>query len=189
MAAFERSYKLIYKATITGNPTVINIDNVFDHTRSLYGIMFTQYYYNTGGTHDQKNLRRNGTTNTDSDNTRSTVVLQHSQSSAIYDGNTSNATFSTGGYAGSAATERGNTIMYYNPSNRGVLPSYYEEAIGFVNGTGFRAQANAGFKIDALMHDGMEIKNVGNQYVDGVLRVFKVDDQALYYKGQGIAVS
>ena len=135
MSAFERSYKLIYKATITGNPVEIKIDNVFDHTRSLYVIMFTQYYYNTGGTHDQWNLRRNGTTNTDSDVTRSSVVLQHGQGSAIYQGNTSNATLSTGAYAGSAETERGNTITYYNPSNRGILPSYYQEAIGFVKGT------------------------------------------------------
>lgn len=189
MSAFERSYKLIYKANITGNPTVINIDNVFDQSRSQYVIMFTQFYYNTGGTHDQWNLRRNGTTNTDSDITRSSVVLQHSQSAAIYQGNTSNSTFSTGTYAGNAATERGNSITYYYPSNRGVLPSFYQDCIGFVTGTGFRAQANAGFKIDALMHDGIEIKNVGNQYVDGVLRIFKVDDQQLYFKGEGIAVS
>ena len=189
MAAFERSYKLIYKATITGNPVEIKIDNVFDHSRSQYVIMLTQFYYNTGGTHLITNLRRNGTTNTDSDVTRSTVVLQHSQSAAIYDGNTGNATFSTGVYAGGAATERGNSIMYYNPSNRGVLPSYYEECIGVVTGTGFRAQANGGFKIDALMHDGISIKNVGNQYVDGVLRVFKIDDQQLYFKGEGIAVT
>ena len=31
--------------------------------------------------------------------------------------------------------------------------------------------------------------NVGNQYVDGVIRVFKVDDQQLYFKGQGVEVT
>ena len=189
MSAFERSFKLIYKANITGNPTVINIDNLFDATRGLYVIMFTQYYYNTGGTHDQWNLRRNGTLNTDSDITRSALVLQHSQGAAIYQGNTSNATLSTGTYAGAAATERANNIIYYYPSNRGVLPSLYQESVGHVSGTGYRVQVTASIKIDALMHDGIQVKNVGNQYVDGVIRVFKVDDQQLYFKGQGVEVT
>ena len=189
MSAFERSWKLIFKADITGNPTEINIDNVFDHTRSLYVIVFSQYFYNTGGTHDQWNFRRNGVLNSSSDVTRSALVLQHGQGAAIYQGNTSNATLSTGTYAGSVATQRGNSFMYLNPGNKGVLGSYYQEAIGHVSGTGYRVQVSAGFKTGTNMNDGIQIKNVGNQYVDGVIRVFKIDDQQLYYKGQGIEVT
>ena len=189
MSAFERAYKLIYKANITGNPTEINIDNVFDHTRGLYVIVFSQYYYNTGGTHDQWNFRRNGVLNTSSDVTRSALVLQHSQGSAIYQGNTGNSTLSTGTYAGSVATQRGNSFFYLYPGNRAVLSSYYQEAIGHVSGTGYRVQVSAGFKTGTKMYDGIQIKNVGNQYVDGVIRVFKVDDQQLYFKGQGVEVT
>ena len=69
------------------------------------------------------------------------------------------------------------------------MSSYYQEAIGHVSGTGYRVQVSAGFKTGTKMYDGIQIKNVGNQYVDGVIRVFKVDDQQLYFKGQGVEVT
>jgi hypothetical protein len=179
MSAFQRTYKKIHDTkNITG--TEIAVDNIFDMGREEYLIVGNGFTAGTG-THFIFRLRECGTTNTDSDQDRGQIVIQHGQGNAIFQGATNNSSMATLTYFGTDDNHTGNFKIWYYQGTKAGYPSLHHQSIGHVNGTGYRLQSGGGFKEEQTYFDGFVVNFNGQTMSDGRLRVFKTDVNAGRY--------
>ena len=173
MASFQKTFKKIYSADATGT-TAIVVDNILESGK-LYFIVGYNWEYDTTANHLLFYLR-----NANADLTAAYMyqsqVIQHGQGNIIFQNSNSASSGGTIGYCGDQPEESLGFKLTIN--NRGVegYTDYYTDAIGHVNGTGYRGQKESGYVQSHRRFNGFAIRtSTGGNFASGNIDIYRLE--------------
>lgn len=174
MSSNKKTYKMIHDTgEITGTPTEVSVDNLFQYKR-LYMIMGTGIYSGNTASWWGFNYRNNGANNTATNNNRTTQLAQHGQSALVRQAGEQVFPSLFMSYSGTSAITSMSFRAILNTGDYN-LESAYVEAQGHVNGTGYRHEYNGVDKIEILRMDGFRFYGGAGQNIGGGrIRVFEI---------------
>jgi len=171
MGAFKQHLKKIKTIDCSGLTSVTQ-DGIFKSSKQ-YLIVGDSFYYNTTGTHMLFYLRYSGNDDTSGSYQRGGQTAQHGQSNLIVGSNTSSTNGGTITYCGNQAVESAGFMLHYKNAPHAMTDSYFSQAIGHVDGTGYRGEEEFWTKLIIRKHDGFKITFNGFTCAEGNLTVYE----------------
>ena len=173
MASFKQTYKKISSNNISGTAG-LTLDNIFEQGHHYFIVGFNIQYASTGG-HLFLYFRTTNQNYTGGAYTRDTQVMQHGQGDIIHQSNHGSTNGGTIGYAGDQPEESLGFKLYIQPRGNQGFDNAYCDAIGHVNGTGYRGQKD-GVNLNANTGtNGIGIvENGAGNFASGTIDVYEV---------------
>tara|TARA_Y100000004_G_scaffold193118_1_gene255011 strand:+ start:14330 stop:14869 length:540 start_codon:yes stop_codon:yes gene_type:complete len=174
MGSFKKTYKKISSNNIAGTSGLV-IDNLFQQGHHYFIVGFNIEYVNTGG-HLFLYFRTSNQNYTGGAYSRDSQVMQHGQGDIIHQSNHGSTNGGTVGYCGDQPEESLGFKLYIQPRGSQGWANAYSDAIGHVNGTGYRGQKDG---VNLNTNSGTNgigiVENGAGNFASGIIDVYRVE--------------
>ena len=175
MGAFKQTYKKVYETSISGATTELTVDNIF-RPHNHYLIIGDSFYNQTTGSSYTFYLRHDGANDTGGSYQRGNNLAQHGGSSLTVQADNTSRNGGAFMYVGNSAVESGAFKLFMNTTRAySQTDSYWFDAIGHLDGTGYRGNTVFSTKLSINRYDGFQIDFGGQSAIAGNLKIYEVD--------------